>query len=139
MATKTRSRNPIANGRQKPASRNAFQSVQVIIVGREPKLELRERLNMTRERFGRLVNVSARAIAAAELKKQDVAKLKRPYAEVARLYHVLSEVIEKEEIGPWLETPNDAFGGLKPLEVVERGEIDRLWDMAYRLQSGMPG
>lgn len=36
-------------------------------------------------------------------------------------------------------TPNDAFDGLKPLETIERGEIDRLWDMAYRLRSGMPG
>lgn len=136
MATKTRSRNGSA---QESPSRNAFQNVQVIVVEREPKLKLREQLNMTRERFGRLVNVSARAIASAELKIQDVAKLKRPYAEVARLFHALSEVVEKEEIGPWFDTPNDAFGGLKPLEVVERGEIDRLWDMVYRLQSGMPG
>jgi hypothetical protein len=30
------------------------------------------------------------------------------------------------------------FAGLKPLEVLERGEIDRLWEMYYRLRSGMP-
>jgi hypothetical protein len=34
---------------------------------------------------------------------------------------------------------NHAFGGLKPLEVIERGEIDRLWNMVYELRSGMPG
>jgi hypothetical protein len=94
---------------------------------------------MTRETFGRLVNVSVRAIAAAERDQKDVAKLERPYAEVARLYEALSEVVEPAAIGRWFVTPNEALGGLKPVEVVERGEIDRLWDMAYRLQTGMPG
>ena len=37
----------------------------------------------------------------------------------------------------WLDTPNDAFDGLKPLEVIERGEIDRLWNMIFYLESGV--
>ena len=37
----------------------------------------------------------------------------------------------------WLETPNDAFGGLKPLEVIKRGEIDRLWNMIFYRESGI--
>jgi hypothetical protein len=94
---------------------------------------------MTREVFGRLVNVSVRAIAAAERDQKDIAKLQRPYAEVARLCEALSEVVEPRAVGRWFVTPNEAFGGLKPMEVVERGEIDRLWDMIYRLQTGMPG
>jgi len=40
-------------------------------------------------------------------------------------------------VGKWLETPNDAFGGLKPLEVIERGEIDRIWQMVHTLRSGV--
>jgi hypothetical protein len=31
------------------------------------------------------------------------------------------------------------LGGLKLMEVVERDEIDLLWDMVYRLRTGMPG
>jgi hypothetical protein len=31
---------------------------------------------------------------------------------------------------------NEAFGGLKPLKVIERGEVDRLWTMIYHLESG---
>jgi hypothetical protein len=42
-------------------------------------------------------------------------------------------------LGAWFVTPNEAFGELKPIEMVERGEIDRLWDMVFRLRSGMPG
>jgi hypothetical protein len=37
----------------------------------------------------------------------------------------------------WLATPNEAFDGLKPLEVIERGEIDRLWNMIFHLESGV--
>ena len=136
MATQTKARK--MNRRQNLPS-GALQVVRVVKSNREPKLELRERLAMTREAFGRLVNVSVRAIAAAERNQKDVAKLQRPYAEVARLYEALSDVVEPRTIGQWFVTPNDALGGLKPMEVVERGEIDRLWDMIYRLQTGMPG
>lgn len=136
MATKARTKK--SNARNS-TSLNTFQSIRVITVNREPKLELRERLKMTREGFGRLVNVSVRTIATTELNKSSAAKLKRPYAEVGRLYRALSDLIDEETIGPWFATPNDAFGGLKPMEVIERGEIDRLWDMVYRLQAGMAG
>jgi len=48
-----------------------------------------------------------------------------------------SQVVEPDGIPQWLETPNPAFNGLKPVEVIERGEIDRLWDMIYYLESGV--
>ena len=31
-----------------------------------------------------------------------------------------------------------AKGGLKPIEVIERGEVDRIWQMIYYLRSGVP-
>ena len=49
----------------------------------------------------------------------------------------LSEVIPKEAIGPWLVQPNDAFDGLKPIEVIERGEVDRIYQMIFYLRSGV--
>ncbi len=39
--------------------------------------------------------------------------------------------MKPEFIAEWLSTPNDAFDGLKPLEVIERGEVDHLWDMIF--------
>ncbi|MFO0865772.1 MAG: antitoxin Xre/MbcA/ParS toxin-binding domain-containing protein [Gemmataceae bacterium] len=39
-------------------------------------------------------------------------------------------------MGSWLQTPNETFDGLKPLEVIDRGESDRLWQMIYFLRSG---
>ena len=49
----------------------------------------------------------------------------------------LGEVIQNDAIGPWLNRPNDAFDGLKPMEVIERGEVDRLWQMIFYLRSGV--
>jgi hypothetical protein len=56
-----------------------------------------------------------------------------------RLYETLIELVDPDSLGGWFMTPNGAFDGLKPIEVIERGEIDRLWEMAFRLRSGMPG
>jgi hypothetical protein len=40
---------------------------------------------------------------------------------------------EEERIG-W----NPAFDGSTPLQVIERGETDRIWRMVYELESGEP-
>ena len=93
---------------------------------------------MRRESFGRLVNVSVRTLAEVESKHTAVEKLRRNYVEVERLCTALGEVVDARTLGKWFETPNRMFAGLKPLEVLERGEIDRLWEMYYRLRSGMP-
>ena len=57
--------------------------------------------------------------------------------ELGRLRKRLEEVMEPGQVAWWLDTPNDAFDGLKPLEVIERGEIDRLWNMIFYLESGI--
>jgi hypothetical protein len=41
-------------------------------------------------------------------------------------------------VGEWLKTPNEAFDGSTPLQVIERGESDRIWRMIYQLQTGEP-
>jgi len=111
----------------------------VLRLGTKSKLELRDRLAMPRQMFGRIVNVSERTIADAEAGKDAAKKLMRTYNEVYRLWEELSEVVDPDCLGLWFQTPNDAFDGLKPIEVIERGEIDRLWNMVFRLQTGMPG
>jgi len=116
-----------------------LHGVRVVTVEGEPKLELRHMLGMARDLFGRLVDVSVRTIADVESTKKKVAKLQRNYIEVKRLCDSLREVIAPESLGEWFRAPNDAFGGSKPIEVIERGEIDRLWEMFYRLRSGMSG
>lgn len=53
------------------------------------------------------------------------------------LFQALEEVVESSAIGMWLTAPNAAFDGLKPLVVIDRGEIDRIWQMIYQLRSGV--
>lgn len=115
-----------------------LDGVRIVEVNGEVKLELRHSLSMRRELFGRLVNVSVRTIAEVESSQKKVEKLRRNYVEVKRLCDALDEVVDSNELGIWFDTPNNAFGGLKPIEVIERGEIDRLWEMFYRLRSGVP-
>ena len=116
-----------------------LQGRGLIQLGKESRLELRDRLQMPRVMFGRVVNVSERTIAKVETEAEQVEKLRRPYNEVYRLCQALSEVVDPDSLGGWFTMPNDALDGLKPIEVIERGEIDRLWEMAFRLRSGMPG
>jgi DNA-binding XRE family transcriptional regulator len=138
MATAKRSNGtaepPVAYGMAVPG----MNGVMVVTVGRESKLELRHMLGLAREAFGRLVDVSVRTLAAVETQGIRVEKLQRNYLEVKRLCDALGEVMDPAALGPWLNRPNEAFGGLKPLEVVERGEIDRLWELVFRLRSGLP-
>jgi hypothetical protein len=62
-------------------------------------------------------------------------------SKIALTIHVaipsLSEVVAADAIPAWLDAPNEAFDGLKPLEVIERGEIDRLWNMVFYLEAGV--
>ena len=138
MATKTRAKS-IRKLAIKQVSIPGLYGKGLIQSGKESRLELRERLQMTRGIFGRVVNVSERTIAKVESEAEHVEKLRRPYNEVYRVYEQLREVVDPESLGAWFATPNQSFGGLKPIEVIERGEIDRLWELAYRLRSGMPG
>jgi predicted transcriptional regulator len=100
---------------------------------------MRERLDLTQPEFGRLVGVSTRTVASLEdpdFHPRD--ELRRRVLEILRLCNALGEVMKPTAVGRWLVTPNPALDGLKPVELAERGEIDRLWSMVYQLRSGNP-
>jgi hypothetical protein len=48
-------------------------------------------------------------------------------------------MVEAKAIGESLKRPNLAFDGSTPLQVIERGEIDRIWRMISELQTGNTG
>ena len=95
------------------------------------------RLGLSRKMFSRLAGFSERAIADWESGKPLSEPGLRRVKELDRLRERLSEIVNEEAIPTWLDAPNEAFGGLKPLEVIERGEVDRLWTMIYHLESGV--
>jgi len=99
--------------------------------------QLRKDLALSRRQFSRLTGYSERAIVNWENGRTPDEPALRRVKEIARLRARLSQVMRPEYIAEWLTTPNAEFDDLKPLEVIERGEIDRLWDMIFYLESGI--
>ena len=99
--------------------------------------ELRDHLGLNRKLFSRLTGYSERAVADWEAGKELSDSTRQRLTEIQRLQLALARVMKAEFVGPWLQIPNPAFGGFKPLEVIERGEIDRLWNMIFYLESGV--
>jgi transcriptional regulator with XRE-family HTH domain len=127
MATKKK-----AVGRKVTTRADAFRPTEPLSVS-----TVRGRLGLSRKLFSRLAGFSERAIADWESGKPVSEPGLRRIKELDRFRDRLSEVVSADAIPAWLDTPNDAFDGLKPLEVIERGEIDRLWNMIFYLESGV--
>lgn len=104
-----------------------------------PKIRaLRETMQLPRKTFCRLIGFSERAVADWESGNHSLNELaERRLHELQRLQEGLMGVVKPEVIAQWINTPNDAFDGLKPIEVIERGESDRLWRMIYFIESGV--
>jgi DNA-binding transcriptional regulator YiaG len=98
---------------------------------------LRSALHMPRAKFARLVGRTERAVTDWEsgaARPQGLSQQR--VRELERLVRALAAVVDSGELGGWFDTPNAAFGGLKPVEVIERGESDRLWRMVFELNAG---
>lgn len=100
---------------------------------------VREKMQLSRKIFARLTGFSERAIADWEAGKAISEPGLRRIKEMERFQDRLAEVVRPEAIPEWLVQPNSAFGDLKPLEVIERGAIDRLWNIIFYLESGVAG
>ena len=100
--------------------------------------EVRSGFGISRRLLGRLTGYSERAIAGWEAGRSLSEPSRQRMREMRRLQTALSRVIEPSVLPAWLERPNEEFGGFKPVEVIERGEVDRLWRMISELESGVP-
>jgi DNA-binding transcriptional regulator YiaG len=95
--------------------------------------------HVTQDVFTRLTGFSPRAVAHWAQGRKPSASTDRRLAELARLFETLQKFVSGESLGRWLKEPNPAFDGSTPLQVIERGETDRIWRMLYELESGEPG
>jgi hypothetical protein len=93
---------------------------------------------LKREELGRLTGFSLRALAAWAAGELPSQPAKRRLHEVRRLLDALAEIVKREHIPKWLHQRNAVFDDMTPLQVIEFGEIDRLWAMVYDLGSGQP-
>jgi DNA-binding transcriptional regulator YiaG len=100
--------------------------------------DVRSGLGVTRELFARLTGFSVRAITGWEAGRPIGEPGLRRVKEMGRLRAALAEGMREEYIPQWLETPCEGLSGLKPVEILERGEADRLWRVVLLIGSGMP-
>ena len=57
--------------------------------------------------------------------------------ETDRLRAALGEILPPNDLGEWMRTPNPAFEGQTPIQVLERGEADRLWQMIFQIDANV--
>jgi DNA-binding transcriptional regulator YiaG len=130
MTTKTAKPTKSKKAARSPQARSSSQVSGLVA-------DVRRRLGLSRKIFSRLTGFSERAIANWEKGGQPDEPCLRRIRETERFQARLAEVVAPDAIAEWLDTPNEAFDGLKPLEVIERGEIDRLWNMNFYLEAGV--
>ncbi len=100
--------------------------------------DIRSNLGVSRELFARMTGFSVRAISGWEAGRPLSEAALRRVTEMKRLREALAKGLRPEFIRQWLVTPCEGLGGLKPVEVLERGETDRLWRVVLLIGSGMP-
>jgi hypothetical protein len=58
--------------------------------------------------------------------------------DMQRVRASLGRILPPETTDRWLTTPNQGFGGLTPLSLIENGETDRILSALDELGSGEP-
>ena len=99
----------------------------------------RDKFRLPQPLLVRLTGFSARSVVKWSQGEPPSAKQEKALVETDRLLDGLARVMKPAHVGRWLKQPNAAFDGSTPLQVVERGELDRIWRMLYDLESGQPG
>jgi DNA-binding transcriptional regulator YiaG len=118
---------------KKPVAAKLVDALNAVAATEVP----RKKAGLSIKLFSRLTGFSERAIASWEAGEPVSEPARRRLLEIERFRTRLAEVVKADRIPAWLETPNPAFDGLKPVEVIERGEIDRLWNMIFYMESGV--
>jgi DNA-binding transcriptional regulator YiaG len=99
--------------------------------------DVRSLLGVSQDELSRITGYSIRAIAGWEAGKELSDAARQKIVETERLRSALAELVPQAELGEWMRTPNPAFEGQSPIQVIERGEADRIWRMIVQLDSGV--
>lgn len=116
-------RKPAPAGRHRQAATNELRA-------------LRHRYHLSQALAARLLDVSLRTLSGAESAPAVPPQLRRRLTQAVRLCDALAEVMQAAFVGHWLDQPNEMLGALKPVEAIERGQLDLIWQVAEGLRSG---
>ena len=100
-------------------------------------LGVRNHLGFSQEEMARVTGYSVRAIAGWEAGKKLSGPARQKIVETERLSAALAEIMPPGDLGEWMRTPNPAFEGQTPIQVIERGQTDRIWRMIIQIDSGV--
>jgi transcriptional regulator with XRE-family HTH domain len=98
---------------------------------------LRKGLGLSQEELGRVTGYSTRSIAGWESGDRVSSPAEHKLREVQRLQTELVKIMPREKLGEWLRTPGRAFEGQTPIQVMERGETDRIWQMIFQIRENV--
>jgi DNA-binding XRE family transcriptional regulator len=122
--TTRHSRRPVKGSKQgkiAPAQANEVRS-------------LRKKYALSQALLARLLDVSLRTVS--ELESSAVTSGRRNLTQVIRLCEALAEAMQPRYVSQWLDQPNEMLNNLKPIEAIERGHLDLVWQVAEGLRSG---
>jgi DNA-binding transcriptional regulator YiaG len=101
--------------------------------------KIAEKFGLRQETLSRMTGFSLRAVAGWSNGKAPSTPVRRALVEMDRLLDSLARLMKPKDVGHWLKEPNPALDGSTPVQVIERGQIDRIWRLLYFLESGEPG
>ena len=97
---------------------------------------LRGELGLGLRDLARLTGFSEKSLSQWEAGKEPGEAAQRTVRSLAEFVDALSRVMKAEAIASWLDQPNPAFDGLKPVQLIEAGRMKPLWWMIHDLEQG---
>ncbi len=101
----------------------------------------RVRYGITQEEFADLTGMSKSVVSQIENNRKPAVTPgdRRRIREVERLCTEIAKIIRPAAVGAWLRSPNPRFHDSSPLEIIRRGEMDRVLRLAWHLQDNAGG
>jgi hypothetical protein len=97
---------------------------------------LAQEAGMNYDMLARALSVSRRSISGWLSGREPERINQVRINEFGRLVAELRSIIKPEKLKVWWKQPVENFGGSTPLQVLERGETDRLWRMIWEIREG---
>jgi len=98
---------------------------------------IRQKFGVSQEELARVTGYSTRSVAGWESGQLVSDSAHQKLIETERLRSALAQIIPASEMGEWLRTPNAAFEGQTPIQIIERGESDRIWQMIFQVDANV--
>jgi transcriptional regulator with XRE-family HTH domain len=98
---------------------------------------IRKQLGLTQEQLATGLRLSPRTVQNWEA-GVGLSQLEKRAADVAEFVDLMNDYVRREQQADWLRTPNEAFGGQTPLELLMSGRVRDAIIEFRRLQAGQP-